>query len=113
MIQRIIKLTDDQIVFYHREGYLAIAAITTQERVAKLHGIYGRQFAQRAGREKVKFLQKMQRFYPLNLLTVFVTIQVHIRRQNHSSENKNEPDVHQFGVFYFHTLSGAAHGMEN
>ncbi len=50
MIQPTVKLTNEQIAFYHREGYLAIDAITTPEEVAWLREIYDRLFAQRAGR---------------------------------------------------------------
>jgi ectoine hydroxylase-related dioxygenase (phytanoyl-CoA dioxygenase family) len=46
-----VVLTQEQIDFYHREGYLAIEAITTQEEVAWLRDIYDRLFAMRAGRE--------------------------------------------------------------
>jgi ectoine hydroxylase-related dioxygenase (phytanoyl-CoA dioxygenase family) len=45
-----IALTRDQIDFYHREGYLALEALTTQEEVAWLRTIYDRLFAERAGR---------------------------------------------------------------
>lgn len=46
-----IVLTQDQIDFYHREGYLVLDAITTQEEVEWLRGIYDRLFEARAGRE--------------------------------------------------------------
>jgi hypothetical protein len=46
-----IALTHDQIDFYHREGYLALEALTSQEEVAWLQAIYDRLFAERAGRE--------------------------------------------------------------
>lgn len=46
-----VILTQEQIDFYHREGYLALEAITTQEEVAWLREIYDRLFASRAGRE--------------------------------------------------------------
>jgi ectoine hydroxylase-related dioxygenase (phytanoyl-CoA dioxygenase family) len=52
MIEPNIKLSEEQIAFYHHEGYLAIEAITTQEEVARLREIYDRLFAQRAGREE-------------------------------------------------------------
>jgi ectoine hydroxylase-related dioxygenase (phytanoyl-CoA dioxygenase family) len=45
-----IDLTPEQIGFYHREGYLALDAVTTQEEVAWLREIYDRLFANRAGR---------------------------------------------------------------
>jgi ectoine hydroxylase-related dioxygenase (phytanoyl-CoA dioxygenase family) len=46
-----VVLSQDQIDFYHREGYLVLEAITTQEEVGWLRGIYDRLFAERAGRE--------------------------------------------------------------
>ena len=45
-------LTQDQIDFYHREGFLALESITTQEEVEWLRAIYDRLFAERAGREE-------------------------------------------------------------
>lgn len=51
-MQPTVKLTNEQINFYHREGYLAIDTITTLEEVAWLREIYDRLFAQRAGREE-------------------------------------------------------------
>lgn len=45
-------LTQEQIDFYHREGYLVLEAITTPAEVAWLRGIYDRLFASRAGREE-------------------------------------------------------------
>src|SRR5689334_21360436 len=47
-----IELTQDQIEFYRREGFLALDAITTPEEVAWLREIYDRLFAMRAGREE-------------------------------------------------------------
>ena len=46
-----VVLTQDQIDFYHREGYLVLDAITTAEEVEWLRGIYDRLFEARAGRE--------------------------------------------------------------
>jgi ectoine hydroxylase-related dioxygenase (phytanoyl-CoA dioxygenase family) len=46
-----VVLTQDQIDFYHREGYLALDAITTPEEVAWLREIYDRLFAAQAGRD--------------------------------------------------------------
>lgn len=46
-----VHLTQEQIDFYHREGYLKLEAITTQEEVAWLRGVYDALFAARAGRE--------------------------------------------------------------
>jgi ectoine hydroxylase-related dioxygenase (phytanoyl-CoA dioxygenase family) len=48
----VITLSRDQIDFFHREGYLALPAITTQEEVAQIREIYDRLFAQRAGRDE-------------------------------------------------------------
>ena len=45
-----IRLTEEQIAFYHENGFLAIEAITTPEEVARLRDVYDRLFAQRAGR---------------------------------------------------------------
>jgi ectoine hydroxylase-related dioxygenase (phytanoyl-CoA dioxygenase family) len=50
MVAPTIELTDEQVAFYHREGYLALDAITTPEEVEWLRGIYDRLFAERAGR---------------------------------------------------------------
>jgi ectoine hydroxylase-related dioxygenase (phytanoyl-CoA dioxygenase family) len=47
-----IVLTQDQIDFYHREGYLALDAITTPKEVEWLREIYDRLFETRAGREE-------------------------------------------------------------
>ena len=46
-----VVLTQEQIDFYHREGYLVLEAITTPDEVAWLREIYDRLFAERAGRE--------------------------------------------------------------
>lgn len=47
-----VILTPQQIEFYHREGYLVLDAVTTQEEVAWMREIYDRLFARRAGREE-------------------------------------------------------------
>jgi len=52
MPQPTFHLTDEQIEFFHREGYLAIDQITTPADVAALRDSYDRIFAQRAGREE-------------------------------------------------------------
>lgn len=46
------NLTASQIEFFHREGYLALEPITTQEEVGWLRGIYDRLFEARAGWER-------------------------------------------------------------
>jgi ectoine hydroxylase-related dioxygenase (phytanoyl-CoA dioxygenase family) len=46
-----VVLTQEQIDFYHREGYLVLDAITTPQEVAWLREIYDRLFAMQAGRE--------------------------------------------------------------
>nr|CAA9288601.1 hypothetical protein AVDCRST_MAG63-4199 [uncultured Armatimonadetes bacterium] len=51
MTEPTIVLTEEQITAYHRDGFLAIPAITTPEEVEWLRGVYDRLFAQRAGRE--------------------------------------------------------------
>jgi ectoine hydroxylase-related dioxygenase (phytanoyl-CoA dioxygenase family) len=45
-------LSQDQISFYQREGYLALPQITKADEVRWLRGIYDRLFAARAGREE-------------------------------------------------------------
>lgn len=44
------RLTQDQIDFFHEEGYLAVDALTTPDDVAMLREQYDRIFAERAGR---------------------------------------------------------------
>jgi ectoine hydroxylase-related dioxygenase (phytanoyl-CoA dioxygenase family) len=46
-----VHLTQEQIDFYHREGYLTLQAITTAEEVAWMREVYDRLFAERRGRE--------------------------------------------------------------
>jgi ectoine hydroxylase-related dioxygenase (phytanoyl-CoA dioxygenase family) len=46
-----VVLSQEQIDFYHREGYLVLDAITTPEEVKWMRGIYDRLFETRAGRE--------------------------------------------------------------
>jgi hypothetical protein len=48
----IIMLNQDQIAFYHREGYLSTAALMTPEEVEQVRKIYDQLFAKRAGREE-------------------------------------------------------------
>lgn len=47
-----VILTQEQIDFYHREGYLALDAITTPEEIAWMSQVYDRIFEARAGREE-------------------------------------------------------------
>jgi len=51
-IKPTIQLSEEQIAFFHDNGYLAIDAITTPDEVALLREVYDRLFAQRAGREE-------------------------------------------------------------
>lgn len=46
-----VRLTEEQIAFYHAHGYLAIDHITTLEEVAYLRAAYDRIFEQRAGHD--------------------------------------------------------------
>lgn len=52
MSDAVFTLTDEQIAFFHHEGYLTIPAITTAEEVEKLQGVYDHIFAIKAGREE-------------------------------------------------------------
>ena len=47
-----VALTQDQIDFYHREGYLTLPRIMTEDEVQWLRGIYDKLFASRAGRDE-------------------------------------------------------------
>lgn len=47
-----VVLTEEQVAFYHREGYLALPAIAPPQEVAWLREVYDRLFAARAGREE-------------------------------------------------------------
>lgn len=51
-IKPTVVLSQEQVDFYQREGYIALDAITTPEEVEWLRGIYDRLFASRAGREE-------------------------------------------------------------
>jgi len=46
-----IELSDKQVAFFHREGYLVIDAITTPEEIAWVREVYDRLFRERAGWE--------------------------------------------------------------
>ena len=43
-LQPTITLTEEQIAFYHENGFLAIDSITTPEEVERLRGVYDRLF---------------------------------------------------------------------
>lgn len=47
-----ITLTEEQVAFFHRTGYLALPAITTPEEVEQLQGIYDQLFSSKAGRDQ-------------------------------------------------------------
>jgi ectoine hydroxylase-related dioxygenase (phytanoyl-CoA dioxygenase family) len=47
-----VSLTDEQIAFFHREGYLALDALVPPEELERMVGVYDRIFAERAGREE-------------------------------------------------------------
>ncbi|MFT5368250.1 MAG: ectoine hydroxylase-related dioxygenase (phytanoyl-CoA dioxygenase family) [Candidatus Latescibacterota bacterium] len=47
-----IRLTEEQIAFYHGQGYLAIDQITTMAEVERLRQAYDRIFEQRAGHDE-------------------------------------------------------------
>ncbi len=51
MVQPDTALTDEQVEFFRREGYLAIPRITTPNELAWMVEVYDRMFARRAGRE--------------------------------------------------------------
>jgi ectoine hydroxylase-related dioxygenase (phytanoyl-CoA dioxygenase family) len=52
MPQSTLTLNSEQIAFFHREGYLALPAITTAEEVIRLQEIYDHLFATKAGRDQ-------------------------------------------------------------
>ena len=47
-----ITVTQEQVAFFRREGYLSIERITTQEEVDWMREVYDRLFQSRAGRER-------------------------------------------------------------
>ena len=51
MVQPTLQLTDEQVRFYHENGYLSIPALTTQEEIESLIHVYDDLFERRAGRE--------------------------------------------------------------
>src|SRR3712207_4622526 len=46
------RLTDDQVAFFHENGFLALDAITTAEEVERMRVAYDAIFAERAGRDE-------------------------------------------------------------
>lgn len=50
-MQPTVSLTDEQIAFFHDNGFLALDYLTTPEDVAWMRDIYDRLFASRAGRD--------------------------------------------------------------
>ena len=52
MLEPTISLTDEQIAFFHKNGYLAIEWLTTATEVSWLRGVYDRLFSEQAGREE-------------------------------------------------------------
>jgi ectoine hydroxylase-related dioxygenase (phytanoyl-CoA dioxygenase family) len=52
MVQPTVTLTAEQIDAFHRDGYLALPALTTAEEVERLQGIYDHLFATKAGRDQ-------------------------------------------------------------
>ena len=52
MIQPTLQLNNEQIAFFHENGYLVIDAITTAVEIALIKKVYDRIFAARAGREE-------------------------------------------------------------
>lgn len=52
MTEPTIELTQEQISFYNREGYLVIDCLTTPDDVARLRASYDRIFVEQAGKEE-------------------------------------------------------------
>jgi ectoine hydroxylase-related dioxygenase (phytanoyl-CoA dioxygenase family) len=52
MTRPTFRLSQDQVAFFKREGYLSVDHLTTDDDVAKLRASYDRIFQQRAGREE-------------------------------------------------------------
>jgi hypothetical protein len=51
-LQPTVTLTEDQVQFFSKNGYLSIDQVTSQDEVAGLRDTYDRLFEQKAGREK-------------------------------------------------------------
>ncbi|MGV3613750.1 MAG: phytanoyl-CoA dioxygenase family protein [Fimbriimonas sp.] len=47
-----LQISDDQVEFFRREGYLSLPALTTPEEVVKIRAIYDDLFARKVGREQ-------------------------------------------------------------
>lgn len=52
MYEPTVKLSDEQIAFFQREGYLVLPALTTAAEVERLQTIYDHLFAVKAGRDQ-------------------------------------------------------------
>jgi hypothetical protein len=52
MVEPTLRLTDEQVRFYHENGFLAIDNLTTPEEVERLVAVYDDLFARKVGREK-------------------------------------------------------------
>ena len=52
MVQPTVTLTAEQIDAFHRDGYLALPALTTAEEVERLQSLYDHLFATNAGRDQ-------------------------------------------------------------
>ena len=50
-----VELTDEQVAFFHENGFLSIDRITTDEEVEWLRGIYNQLFNQRLGEEQGEY----------------------------------------------------------
>lgn len=51
-VEPTLRITDEQIAFFHENGYLAIERITTDEEVEKMRKAYDEIFSSRAGRDE-------------------------------------------------------------
>ena len=51
LMDNAVVLSDEQVIFFHREGYLALPRITSDADVSALRRSYDRIFAERAGRD--------------------------------------------------------------
>jgi ectoine hydroxylase-related dioxygenase (phytanoyl-CoA dioxygenase family) len=51
MIEPTLRLTDEQVRFYHDNGFLAVEALTTPDEIERLAAVYDDLFSRRVGRE--------------------------------------------------------------